>query len=186
VTACSAATFSYNEADWLTEIDRAGQKWRLQYGPQNSISGAAYPDSTHERFERDTEGALLAHVDRNGQTTQFTRDDSGRLIQLRDARGNATSFRYGAWQNPDSVLRPEGTREELVRDATGHPREAHIAGQSVAKTTFADGRLTNIVYADEEQVTFAYDDATSRVGAAPPCAEARLQNSRSFVSPGGG
>jgi len=154
-----AATFSYNEADWLTEIDRAGQKWRLQYGPQNSISGAAYPDGTHERFERDTEGALLAHVDRNGQTTQFTRDESGRLIQLRDARGNATSFRYGAWQSPDSVLRPDGTKEELVRDATGHPSEARIAGQSVAKTTFADGHLTNIVYADSEQVTFAYDDA---------------------------
>lgn len=154
-----AATLSYDEVDRLTEIDRAGQRWRLQYGPNNSICGAAYPDGTHERFERDSEGQLLAHVDRNGQTTQFTRDESGRLTEIRDANGSATSFRYGAWQNPDSLLRPDGIREELARDASGYPSEARIAGQTVANTTFADGRLANVSYADGEQVTFAYDDA---------------------------
>ncbi len=154
-----AATLSYDEADRLTDIDRAGQSFRLQYGPNNSICGAAYPDGTHERFDRNTEGALLGHVDRNGQTTQFTRDQSGRLTQLLDARGNATSFRYGAWQSPDSLLSPDGTEEELVRDASGQPSEARIAGQAIAKSTFASGRLASIVYADGEQVKIAYDDA---------------------------
>ena len=153
-----SVSLAYDDSARPVLIDREGLQWRLQYNAEDVISAASYPSQVGERIETDDQGDLVAHTDRNGRTTLFKRDASRRLIELVDANGSATTFQYGIWDRPDSLVRPDGVVEQVVRDGAGMPSEVLIDGELVASTNFQDGRLSEVRYADGECLSFTYDE----------------------------
>jgi len=153
------ASFAYDEQDRLAVIERQGYAWRLAYGASNGLAAIAYPDGSSEHFETDEQGHLLGYLDRNGRGTRFERDEQQRLTRIVDANENATAFEYGVWDRPDALVRPDGTREEAVRDGSGAPTEIRVQGAPLAQAKFDAGKMSELVLADGEKVTLAYDDA---------------------------
>jgi len=147
----------YDGQDRLSRLDRDGLEWQLHYTDTARVAAVTYPDQTCEIFENSDSGQLVGYIDRRSNATRFVWED-GRLKQIIDANGHATTFRYGAWERPDSLARPDGTIEEVVRDWAGLPKEVRVDGVSVAHPQFDGERLTAIRYADGEALSFAYDD----------------------------
>jgi RHS repeat-associated protein len=146
----------YDGQDRLSRLNRGGLFWQLHYTDTAQIAGVTYPDQTRETFERSDEGRLIGHSDRRRHSTRFVWNDQ-RLEQIVDANGHATVFGYGAWERPDSLTRPDGTLEELVRDGAGLPSEARVDGERLAQLKLEGDQLTAISYADGEALFFAYD-----------------------------
>jgi RHS repeat-associated protein len=153
------ANFAYDEQGRLAVVERQGQVWRLAYGARNDVAAIAYPDGSSEHFETDDTGNLLGYLDRDGRGTRFEHDEEQRLTRLVDPNGNATAFEYGVWDRPDVLVRPDGTREEAVRDGAGAPVELRVRGVPLAQAKFDSGRMSELVLADGEKLTLAYDDA---------------------------
>ncbi|WP_167409880.1 RHS repeat-associated core domain-containing protein [Pseudomonas sichuanensis] len=107
-TDCSSKTslWSYNTLGQLIEFaDAAGNKTAYEY-KAGQLARITHPDKTEERFERDAEGRLLAHVDALDRCTTWKYGAAGQLVERVDA--NEHTLRY-LW---DKVGRLTGLENE--------------------------------------------------------------------------
>jgi RHS repeat-associated protein len=137
-TDCSGKT-SVWEYDALGQMvcftDAAGNKTEYQYKAGQLVL-IKHPDKTEERFERDAEGRLLAHVDGLDRCTTWSYNAAGLLAERVDAAEQTLRYR---WDRLGRLLALENQNE----------RRAHFhydpMGRLLEETGF-DGRTTRYQY----------------------------------------
>ncbi|MCG8295374.1 RHS repeat-associated core domain-containing protein, partial [Pseudomonas entomophila] len=183
-TDCSGKTseWVYDELGHLVSfIDAAGNKTAFEH-KAGQLAKVTHPDNTEERFERDAEGRLLAHVDAldrcttwvynaagmlaervdaDERTLRYRWDKLGRLIGLENQNDSKISFLY----DPLDRLLEEKGFDGLVTRYQYDPDSGRLASTQVGQrridiTYDAVGRITSRVASQGDQrqeETFAYD-----------------------------
>lgn len=88
--------------------DAAGQSTEYEYR-NGQLVLIKHPDKTEERFERDAEGRLLAHVDALGQCTTWSYTAAGFVSERVDAAEQ--SLRY-SWDRLGRLVALENENEQ--------------------------------------------------------------------------
>lgn len=138
---CSGKTsaWEYNErGQMVCFTDAAGQNTEYQYKAGQLVL-IKHPDKTEERFERDAEGRLLAHVDGLDRCTTWSYTVAGLIAERVDALEHAVRYR---WDKLGRLVALENENE----------RRAHFTydpiGRLLEENGF-DGRSTRYVYEPE-------------------------------------
>ncbi|AVD82340.1 type IV secretion protein Rhs [Pseudomonas sp. SWI6] len=95
-TDCSGKTsqWEYDDVGRLVLFtDAAGNKTTYAY-KAGQLAKVTHPDNTEERFERDAEGRLLAHVDALDRCTTWSYDAAGKLVERVDANEHTLRYRW--------------------------------------------------------------------------------------------
>ncbi|MBC7209932.1 MAG: RHS repeat protein, partial [Pseudomonas sp.] len=183
-TDCSGKTseWVYDELGHLVSfIDAAGNKTAFEH-KAGQLAKVTHPDNTEERFERDAEGRLLAHVDAldrcttwaynaagmlaervdaDERTLRYRWDKLGRLIGLENQNDSKISFLYDPM---DRLLEEKGfdgliTRYQYDPDS-GRLASTQVGQRRIDITYDAVGRITSRVASQGDQrqeENFAYD-----------------------------
>lgn len=140
-TDCSgkASAWKYNErGQMICFTDAAGQSTEYQY-KAGQLTLIKHPDKTEERFERDAEGRLLAHVDGLDRCTTWSYTAAGFIAERVDAAEQTLRYR---WDRLGRLIALENENE----------RRAHFlydpVGRLLEETGF-DGRTTRYQYDPE-------------------------------------
>lgn len=185
-------TWHYDEAGRYAGItDPAGVTTRVTYDPSGIVTGA-HTGSTGWTRTLDPAGRELARFGLDGTAlAAYTYDAAGRLTaaagpeqtleqflwdtgQVSEVHGpeGITRFEHDADGLTTAMIRPDGTRTEFTRDATGKLVGAHyepsegerdLAGRlllgpdATAYRYDAAGRLAEILPPDGDPTTFEYD-----------------------------
>ncbi|WP_347904711.1 RHS repeat-associated core domain-containing protein [Pseudomonas purpurea] len=138
---CSGKTsaWEYNElGQMICFTDPAGQSTEYEYKAGQLVL-IKHPDKTEERFERDAEGRLLAHVDGLDRCTTWTYTTAGLIAERIDAAEQTLRYR---WDRLGQLLALENENEQ----------RAHFhydpVGRLLEETGF-DGRATRYQYDPE-------------------------------------
>lgn len=143
--------------DYYIRYERGdGTYWAFGYGSAGLVTvapanigavltgGDTYTTLTFENGEQrrfdNTSGALIAIVDRNGNTTQLSYDSLGRLVTVTDPVSRHLYFTYG---NPSYTL--------VVTSVTSD------AGITYTYAYDSQGRLTQVTKPDSTTVNYTYD-----------------------------
>ena len=131
-----ASAWEYNVlGQMVCFTDAAGNKTEYQYKAGQLVL-IKHPDKTEERFERDAEGRLLAHVDGLDRCTTWSYNAAGLLAERVDAAEQTLRYR---WDRLGRLLALENQNE----------RRAHFhydpMGRLLEETGF-DGRTTRYQY----------------------------------------
>jgi RHS repeat-associated protein len=138
---CSGKTsaWEYNElGQMICFTDAAGQSTEYQY-KAGHLALIKHPDKTEERFERDAEGRLLAHVDGLDRCTTWSYTTAGLIAERIDAAEQTLRYR---WDRLGQLLALENENE---RRALFH---YDPVGRLLEETGF-DGRITRYQYDPE-------------------------------------
>ncbi|MFJ4143422.1 RHS repeat-associated core domain-containing protein [Pseudomonas sp. NPDC089734] len=144
-TDCSGKTsaWAYNDLGQLVAFtDAAGNTTEYQY-KAGQLALIVHPDTTEERFERDAEGRLLAHVDALERCTTWTYTAAGLIAERVDAAEQTLRYRW------DLLGRLTTLENENERRAHFH---YDPVGRLLDESGF-DGRVTR----------YQYDPATGRL-----------------------
>ncbi|WP_123585339.1 RHS repeat-associated core domain-containing protein [Pseudomonas brassicacearum] len=140
-TDCSgkASAWEYNErGQMICFTDPAGQSTEYAY-KAGQLVVIKHPDKTEERFERDAEGRLLAHVDGLDRCTTWSYTEAGFIAERVDAAEQTVRYR---WDKLGRLVALENENE----------RRAHFhydpVGRLLEETGF-DGRATRYQYEPE-------------------------------------
>ncbi|MGF6150042.1 RHS repeat-associated core domain-containing protein [Pseudomonas fluorescens] len=140
-TDCSGkvSAWEYNErGQMICFTDAAGQSTEYQY-KAGQLTLIKHPDKTEERFERDAEGRLLAHVDGLDRCTTWSYTAAGFIAERVDAAEQTLRYR---WDRLGRLVALENENE----------RRAHFlydpVGRLLEETGF-DGRTTRYQYDPE-------------------------------------
>ncbi|MFC0433846.1 RHS repeat-associated core domain-containing protein [Kutzneria buriramensis] len=90
---------------------------RFQYGERSTTFTDALGHST--TYEFTDAGQVARETDQLGRTTTFDWDRHHRLLSRTDPLGRTTRFEYGNDDDPTAVIRPDGSRVTLTREADG-------------------------------------------------------------------
>lgn len=138
---CSGKTsaWEYNErGQMICFTDAAGHSTEYRYSA-GQLTLIMHPDKTEERFERDAEGRLLAHVDGLDRCTTWKYSAAGLIAERVDALEHAVRYR---WDKLGRLIALENENE----------RRAHFnydpVGRLLEETAF-DGRSTRYSYEPE-------------------------------------
>lgn len=138
---CSGKTsaWEYNErAQMVCFTDAAGHSTEYEYRAGQLVL-IKHPDNTEERFERDAEGRLLAHVDALDRCTTWRYTAAGLIAERIDALDQTVRYR---WDKLGRLIALENENE----------RRAHFnydpIGRLLEETGF-DGRSTRYQYEPE-------------------------------------
>lgn len=144
-TDCSGKTSAWEYDDrgqLICATDAAGQS--TEYGYQaGQLVLLKHPDKTEERFERDAEGRLLAHVDGLDRCTTWSYTSAGLIAERVDAAENTLRYRW------DRLGRLQALENENERSAQFHYDPV--------------GRLLTEVGFDGQMTRHHYDLATGRL-----------------------
>ncbi|MFJ4145820.1 RHS repeat-associated core domain-containing protein, partial [Pseudomonas sp. NPDC089734] len=144
-TDCSGKTsaWEYNDLGQLTSFtDAAGNTTEHQYKAGHLVL-TIHPDKTEERFERDAEGRLLAHVDALERCTTWTYTVAGLIDERVDAAEQAVRYR---WDKLGRLVALENENE----------RRAHFHYDSI-------GRLLDETGFDGRTRRYQYEPASGRL-----------------------
>jgi RHS repeat-associated protein len=140
-TDCSgkASAWEYDSrGQMICFTDAAGQSTEYQYNA-GQLMLIKHPDKTQERFERDAEGRLLAHVDGLDRCTTWSYTAAGFIAERVDATEQTVRYR---WDKLGRLVALENENE----------RRAHFhydpVGRLLEETGF-DGRVTRYQYEPE-------------------------------------
>ncbi|WP_259740100.1 RHS repeat-associated core domain-containing protein [Pseudomonas brassicacearum] len=138
---CSGKTsaWEYNElGQMICFTDAAGNATEYEYNA-GQLALIKHPDKTEERFERDAEGRLLAHVDGLDRCTTWSYTAAGLISERVDAAEQTLRYR---WDKLGRLVALENENE----------RRAHFhydpVGRLLEETGF-DGRSTRYQYDPE-------------------------------------
>lgn len=120
-------------------ISPPNQHASLQYDSATTQYTLAFANGTKKIFSNS--GRLLTAIDRNGNQATVSYDSSDRITTVSAPGGQWISFTYGDSQNVNLAT--------SAQDAVG----------TVATFSYGDSNLTQVVYADDSQINYAYDDA---------------------------
>ncbi|UZE13507.1 RHS repeat-associated core domain-containing protein [Pseudomonas sp. B21-053] len=135
---CSGKTsaWEYNElGQMICFTDPAGQSTEYEYKAGQLVL-IKHPDKTEERFERDAEGRLLAHVDGLDRCTTWSYSAAGLIAERVDAAEQTLRYR---WDRLGQLLALENENEQRA--------QFHYdpVGRLLEETGF-DGRTTRYQY----------------------------------------
>ncbi|MFV0929266.1 RHS repeat-associated core domain-containing protein [Pseudomonas palmensis] len=144
-TDCSGKTsqWHYNEFGQLVETaNAAGDKTQYEY-KAGQLAKVIHPDKTEERFERDAEGRLLAHLDALDRCTTWSYTAAGLLAERVDAKEHTLRYQ---WDRLGRLLSLENQNEQCAF------YQYDPMGRRVAETGF-----------DGVTVRYRYDPCTGRL-----------------------
>lgn len=147
-TDCSGktSTWDYNPFGLMIGFtDAAGNKTEYQYTAGQLVL-ILHPDKTEERFDRDAEGRLLAHVDGLDRCTTWSYNAAGLIAERVDAAEQTLRYR---WDRLGQLLALENENQQQARfkyDPVGR----------LLKETGFDGHST----------VYTYDPSTGRLASA--------------------
>ncbi|MBV6290358.1 DUF6531 domain-containing protein, partial [Pseudomonas aegrilactucae] len=137
-TDCSGKTraWDYDTLGRLVQFtDAAGNKTQYEYKAAY-LALIRHPDKTEERFERDAEGRLLAHLDALDRCTTWRYNEAGLIAQREDAAEHTVTYRWDRLG-------------QLVALENENGRQAHfhydLIGRLQQQRGF-DGRVTRYEY----------------------------------------
>lgn len=113
-TDCSGKTseWEYNDrGQMICFTDAAGQSTEYQY-KAGHVALITHPDKTEERFERDAEGRLLAHVDGLDRCTTWSYNAAGLVAERVDACEQTLRYR---WDLLGRLIALENENEQRTR-----------------------------------------------------------------------
>lgn len=186
--------YEYDGARRLTgEIDAAGNRATLEYGPLGRIVAATIPGRGRVAFEYDVNG-VLARVTRGDGTASFTRAADGTVSSQR-VDGTTETARprpgggwivehragpellsrktHGAGGRLERLETPGRTPVQLRYDERGRPVELASAAGLVRYQWDGLDRLTRITGATGIERMFSYDDAGRMLEASSSTGEKR-------------
>jgi RHS repeat-associated protein len=140
-TDCSgkASAWEYNErGQMICFTDAARQSTEYQY-KAGQLALIKHPDKTEERFERDAEGRLLAHVDGLDRCTTWSYTGAGLLAERVDA--SEQTLRY-SWDRLGQLVALENENEQRTQF------QYDPVGRLLEEIDF-DGRTTRYQYDPE-------------------------------------
>ena len=128
------------------------------------------------RFSYDALGRMVSVIDALNHETRFKYDNNGNKIEEINARQQITTFEYDAADRLSRVNHPDGTSMSYTYNFRGQKLTETIAGpppsggflapelafDSFSRTTTYSydnaGQLTKVVFADDSEITFTYDE----------------------------
>ncbi|AZL74244.1 RHS repeat-associated core domain-containing protein [Pseudomonas oryziphila] len=137
-TDCSGKTskWEYDELGRLVQASNAlGESIQYAY-KAGQLSKVTHADMTEERFERDAEGRLLAHVDALDRCTTWRYTRSGLLAERVDALEHSVSYHWDRLGRLVGMANQNESRASFVYD---------LAGRRLEETGF-DGLTTRYQY----------------------------------------
>ncbi|CAI8851894.1 RHS repeat protein [Pseudomonas chlororaphis] len=147
-TDCSGktSTWAYNTFGQMVGFtDAAGNKTDYQYTAGQLVL-IKHPDKTEERFDRDEEGRLLAHVDGLGRCTTWRYTAVGLIAERIDAAEQTLRYR---WDRRGQLLALENENQQ----------QATFQYDSV-------GRLLKETGFDSHSTVYNYEPSTGRLASA--------------------
>ena len=169
----------YDLGGRLIEVTEAnGRRVRLAYDPEGRLVrreddrerveqswwgldqlASRMVDGEGERFEYDTEGRLIATIDRWGRRSTVERDARGDVVRATDAHGVSTELERDAAGAVCSMRRGSGRATTVARDLLGRITQIfHPGGQTSTFTYYLDGHLSSGSFG-ESRVTLERDRA---------------------------
>lgn len=139
----TAGTFTYDAFDRVaTYTDSEGWEVAYSYDNADRVTRISYPDGTSRHFTYDKLD-LASYTDRLGRVWRYTHDANRRLTALTDPAGQQTLLGYDPSGRLVSRTDPKGNVTRWAYDV--------------------EGRLTTKTYADTSNVTYTYEQTTSRL-----------------------
>ncbi len=139
-------------------------------------TASQYVDGTAETVSYTPLGDPRAFSDRLGHQVSCTYDSYRRLTNLTDGNGRSTHFLYDRWNRPETVLHPNGQREEFSYTGDGRLCRASSGADGFAEIESDErGRPLHLAYSDGLEARFSYSDAGLLTGAAGPAGGSSFQ-----------
>ncbi len=139
----TAATYTYDGfARVRTYTDSEGWAVTYDYDAADRITKITYPDGTSQRYTYQRLD-LVSYQDREGRLWRYQYDANRRLAAVSDPMRQSTKLGYDPAGNLVSLTDPKGNMTAWTYD---------VQDRQIAKT-----------YADNSQVTYTYENTTSRL-----------------------
>ncbi|PKA73057.1 RHS repeat-associated protein [Pseudomonas baetica] len=134
-----SSVWDYNErGQMVCFTDAAGNVTEYEY-KAGHLALIKHPDKTEERFERDAEGRLLAHVDGLGRCTTWSYSAAGAVAERVDAAQQTLRYRWDRLGRLQALENANGQRALFHYDPVGR----------LLQETGFDGRDTRYQYDPE-------------------------------------
>lgn len=145
-------TYAYDDAGNITGIQRDDRQERYGYDAAGRLTKAQLPDARYEWTYDKLGNRLTESRDKNAMNDFHYARDSSRLLTARDA-----TYRYDHAGNP-----VQAGSQRFIYDAAGRPRGVYAhetlvalyaynsAGQRIAKTVYANGKIRTTLYLYED------------------------------------
>ncbi|MDF9619166.1 RHS repeat-associated core domain-containing protein [Pseudomonas entomophila] len=124
-TDCSgkSSQWAYDEFGRLVQATNAlGEQIQYAY-KAGQLAKVTHPDQTEERFERDAEGRLLAHVDGLDRCTTWRYTRAGLLAERVDALEHSVSYHWDRLGRLVGMANQNESRARFMYDAAGRRLE---------------------------------------------------------------
>ncbi len=158
---CSGKTsaWEYDDRGLMTcATDAAGQSTEYEY-KAGQVALIRHPDKTEERFERDAEGRLLAHVDGLDRCTTWSYTAAGFVEERVDAAEQTLRYRWDRLGRLQALENQNERSAQFLYDPVGRLlTETGFDGRLTRyQYDIASGRLSKVATGDRI-VTVAYDE----------------------------
>ncbi|HND60305.1 MAG TPA: RHS repeat-associated core domain-containing protein [Opitutaceae bacterium] len=113
-------TYERDLAGRIVAIGEADRVAHYAYDAAGRMTDFTDGDGNHIAYAYDEAGRLLRLTYQDGKTVSYDYDRAGRLTKVTDWDERVTKYVYDSKGQVVELLRPNGTREQLSYDATGH------------------------------------------------------------------
>ena len=125
-----------------TSTDQSGYTVTFDYDDLDRLTRVTHPDGTFSQFTYDRLDCS-AFQDRAGRQTTYAHDNMRQITTMTDPLNRATRFEWCRCGAPKSITDPMGRKTSWLTDV--------------------QGRRTAMQYADGSQVSYRYENTTSRL-----------------------
>jgi YD repeat-containing protein len=150
----SSATYEYDSAGRLIEIETDGDTWQATYQAGVTVETGHNGETT--QIERDLDGRAIAFVAANGITTTWQYDDADRPISRSIADATATF----TWTDADQLGEygaPTGAAWTWTYDDAGRLLGATEPGGTSTSYEYEQGAISRTTTSDGRDDRFTYD-----------------------------
>ncbi|WP_160474152.1 RHS repeat-associated core domain-containing protein [Cupriavidus sp. SW-Y-13] len=140
-TDCSGKTSAWQygaRGELLRFTDAAGGVTQYHY-EAGQLTRIVHPDERIERFERDAEGRLLAHIDALHRRTTWRYNEAGQIAERTDAASQTLAYQWDRLGQLTTLVNENGARTDFHYDPVGR----------LLDETGFDGKTTRYVYQSE-------------------------------------
>jgi len=154
---------TYGSLDRLASLrDERENITGFGYDAKGNLKSMEYPDRSHEAYDVDTAGDLVAYTNRRQQIIHYDRNAKGQIIHRRFPGGVTVNYTYDASGNLDTIADATGTTNLDYDDRDFLTRISYPDGRFLAFQYDDSGRRTSRT--DETGFTLRYEyDAAGRL-----------------------
>ncbi|PSL27433.1 RHS repeat domain-containing protein [Dyadobacter jiangsuensis] len=142
----------------LRQIGAPGKNYQFAYDG-NRLNQIIYPGNKFRQFFFDDFGAILASIDRMGETYQFHRNEVGQIYCITDPSGKELCFEYDQAGLLAKLIYPDKTEQSYLYDEENDTLFLSLRDGQGFSQRFDGELITELAWENGPAVQFGYDSS---------------------------